>query len=339
MEPTTKSWMPKPVRTTILVLFIISAFLGLAMRGYSVKWTGFGGQEDVSVPAKTLWDWMELLLMPTVVAAGALLLKQAVRVAGHRSSEEQAALKREIATDHQQEQALQAYFDRMGELLVKDKLSKFSTEEIRNAARIRTLTVVRGLDSRRKGSVFLFLKDSALIDREAVIDLSGADMRGTSAPFASLKRLNLSEANFSKADLTGSDLSKSFLGGTDLRGANLSGVNLSGAAMFEANLSGANLTRANLSKANLTGADLRGCCLNEADLSEADLSGANLNVGDLVGANLRGANLGKAKLVGADLSKADLSRADLSGTQITPTELEKVKSLEGAILPDGTKHE
>jgi uncharacterized protein YjbI with pentapeptide repeats len=55
-------------------------------------------------------------------------------------------------------------------------------------------------------------------------------------------------------------------------------------------------------------------------LVETDLSGTNLS--------------------GADLSGADLSGADLSGAAgITNEELEQQsKSLEGAIMPDGSKH-
>ncbi len=314
-------------------------FIGLAMQGYGVQWTGFGKPPDDSMQAKTLWDWMNLLLVPLFLAGGTLLLSRSKHDTDREHGEERATVERAIAVDHQQEAALQSYIDRMADLLLRDKLSRFSSDEVRNVARIRTLTVFRGLDSKRKGSVLLFLKDSGLIDREAVIDLSGADLSGASVMFANLNRVNLSEANLSGADLRGTNLGKSYLSGTNLSGANLSRANLGGADLFEATLSGANFNQTNLHKANLNGADLRGCRLNEADLREADLSRVNLNVGDLVRANLRGANLGGAKLLGADLREADLSQADLSGTEITETELGKAKSLEGTTMPDGTKHD
>lgn len=329
---------PTPNKRLLDGLKIVGILVPLSIVTWIVV-QGVGNTGSGYAQPRTAWDWTELLLIPLILAGSVLFLTGSGREMKRRQQAEQAALEREIATDRQQETALQAYFDRMSELLLKDKLSKFSPEEVRNVARIRTLSVLRGLDARRKGLVFLFLRDSGLIDREAVIDLCGADLRGASLKFASLKRVNVSEADLSKSDLGGANLSKSYLSGTNLSGANLSGANLSGVDLLEANLSGANLTRATLCKANLNGADLRGCCLNDADLSEADLSAVNLNVGDLVGANLRGANLGRARLLGANLSKADLSRADLSGTEITSTELEKVKSLEGATLPDGTKHE
>ena len=313
-------------RKSIVVLVITAVFTWLVLQAVSATRVG---------DHKVIRDWMSLLLMPLLVTGIAVFWFRSERERESR----QAALEREITADRQVESAYQAYVERITDLLLKDKLSKFSTEEVRNVARIRTLAVLREMDGRRKGSVLQFLKDSSLIDREAVIDLCGADLRGASLAYVSLGRVNLGEARLGEADLCGADLSKAFLGETDLSGSILSGANLSSADLFGANLTGATLNRANLSGANLTGANLTGCRLGGADLSGADLTGVNLNIGDLVGANLRGANLGGAELVGADLSEADLSRADLSGTRITQANLGKARSLEGAILPDGTKHD
>ena len=310
------------------------AVLWLSTHRQNLEWTGSGRAVLTLLGTKTIWDWMDLLLLPLVLAGGVLLLNLSRRRVERQRSEEQASLDREIASDQQKEEAVQAYFDRIADLLLKDKLSKFSPEEVKTVARIRTLTILRGLDPGRKGRVIMFLRDSGLIEREAVIDLCGADLSGASAVFASLGRVNIGEANLRGADLHGANLGKSFLGGTNLQGANLAGANLAGADLFEANLCGADLSYARLNGANLNGADLRGCKLNEANLSDADLSGVNLSVGDLIRANLRG-----AKLEGARLAGANLSQADLSGTQLTKTDLEKAKSIEGATLPDGTKHE
>ena len=326
------------LRIAGIALVVTYTLVWLAMQGYAAAWTGFGQSANGILQAKTLWDWMNLLLIPSILAGGVFFLNRSKREMARQRTAEHAALEHEIATDNQQEEALQAYFDRIIELVLKEKLSKFSPEEVRNAARTRTLSVLRRLDARRKGMVVLFLKDSGLIDREAVVDLCGADLTGASLTLANLSRANLSGADLSGANLQDANLTKSFLGETNLHGANLSSANLTGADLFEANLSDAILNQTKLSKAILTGADLRGCRLNEADLQEADLSGVNLNVCDLVGANLRGAKLGGAKLLGADLRQADLSQADLSGTEITESELEKAKSLAGTTMPDGTKH-
>ena len=62
--------------------------------------------------------------------------------------------------------------------------------------------------------------------------------------------------------------------------------------------------------------DLRGADLREADLREADMSGVNL--------------------VGANLSGANLSGARLNGATVAAEQLAAVRSLHGAILPDGS---
>jgi uncharacterized protein YjbI with pentapeptide repeats len=333
METTLKTKI-RQIRPTSILLLSIPAVVWLTMQGYTAAWTGFAAPEGAALGAKTLWDWMDLLLVPLFIAAGALLLNRSQRTSERQRAKERLALEQEIESDRQQEESLQTYFDRIIELVLKDKLSKFSPDEIRNVAKTRTLSVLRRLDGRRKGLVILFLRDSGLIDRtDAVIDLCGADLRGVYLAQASLRRINFAEADLSNADLHDANLSRSYLSSTNLSGANLHGANLSGADLFEANLNAADLTQCNLREANVNGADLRGCRLNQADIRKADLSGVNLNVSDLVKADLRGAKLDGAKLLGANLSQADLS-----GTQVTGTELEKAKSLEGATMPDGTRH-
>ena len=86
-----------------------------------------------------------------------------------------------------------------------------------------------------------------------------------------------------------------------------------------------------------------------ADLRAADLRGVNLRGADLRGANLREANLHWADLISADLSGAyvgrtDLSLADLSGAdlrnvkELSVGQVDRAYSLEGTIMPDGSKH-
>ncbi len=40
----------------------------------------------------------------------------------------------------------------------------------------------------------------------------------------------------------------------------------------------------------------------------------------------------------ANLEDANLVRADLTGANVTPEQLNRAKSLKGAIMPDGTIH-
>src|SRR5438270_5374799 len=73
-------------------------------------WTGFLN--------KSLWDWMQLLIIPIVLAMAAFLFN----IANSRN-EQKMALQRdqtahEVELDNQREALLQTYLDRMSELLL-----------------------------------------------------------------------------------------------------------------------------------------------------------------------------------------------------------------------------
>jgi len=135
-----------------------------------------------------------------------------------------------------------------------------------------------------------------------------------------------------------------FLEKANLTGVHLHDADLEGAHLAYANLSGAILVRANLSRAHLGGANLRGADLHRANLRGADLRSINLSEAKLRAANLSGADLQVAHLSAADLSGAKLSEAnlrwaDLNGAIVTAEQLAQARSLEGATMPDGTKHD
>lgn len=208
------------------------------------QWTGLGD--------KKLWDYLQLLIVPIFLAAGAFYL------------EEQANQRQQrIADDRARQETLNKYFDAMTDLLFEQKLRAAKPEsEARTVARARTLTTLRELDSGRKGQLLRFLQEAKLIGGdEPVIDLSDAD---------------LSDADLSDADLSGADLSGAILLNADLSNADLSNAILVNAELRFADLSGANLNDADLLNANLSDADLSGANLNDADLSYIDLRGADL---------------------------------------------------------------
>jgi len=229
-------------------------------------------------------------------------------------------------TDNQRETALQAYIDKISELLFdKEKNLRESKpgDEIRTIARARTLTLLRGLDATRQGLLIQFLSEAHLINENVnggIIDLGGVK--------------NLSGADLRLAKLSGANLSSAKLEAVDLSGADLSFAQLENANLSITFLNGANLRGANLRGANLRGADLRGADLR-ADLIEADLSGSHLREANLHFSQLSKANLRNAVLIGADLSNADLKAA--TGVAIERMEKE-VKSLQGATMPDGSIH-
>jgi hypothetical protein len=171
---------------------------------------------------KTLWDWMELLIIPAVLAGGAILLNRAQR------QSEQA-----IAKDREEERTLRDYFSAMTDLLLNHNLRDGAGEytESHSIAKARTLAILRSFEGEtlesqiRKGSVIHFLYEAKLINaKEPVVDLDGADLIR-----ANLNRADLREADLRKTDLREANLSEADLKWADLRWANLSGADLSNA--------------------------------------------------------------------------------------------------------------
>ena len=313
----------------ILVLFV--AMYWAIWPGDSPEWAGFrpyrikretyhadssnDTREETIVREKKLWDWLELLIIPAVLASGAALLTNA-----------RTRADREAAEDKQREDRLQTYHVRMTELLLRENdegLRESKPEDvIRDIARSRTLSTLRTLDGTRKGLLLRFLHESQLINVEGeeqedgnpIVSLQDANLKGVDLEFAILR----------DANLRGADLRDADLGGANLRGADLRDVYLMGAELMGALLMGASLMNADLGGALLMGAILSGAFLRDANLSGADLMGAELRFTDLKDANLESANL---------------SKANLNGAKVTEEQLAQAASLEGATMPDGTVHE
>jgi uncharacterized protein YjbI with pentapeptide repeats len=323
-------------------LVILAAFVfGVLCFGWS--WTGFArgvsqvtvkgaAQDTVYLPAKTLWDWMQLLLVPVMLAVGGFWLNRLQRRREERVTAQRDATDRAIAKDNQQEVALQAYIDKIGELLLREHghLGESpGNPQVENIARARTITVLQVLDPRRRASLLQFLSQAGILWICTEGDLAGIDLHETNLFRVDLGKLDLRDANLSGTilgmdglrgtNLFGANLSEASLMNTDLRGLSLVKANLSGADLMCAKLSGANLLMANLSRANLTVANLSGANLTNANLSEAnlwaDLSGVNLTRANLTNADLTGANLSGANLSGTDLRGASLTNADLRGVK------------------------
>ncbi len=246
-----------------VIIGVIVGLIGLTFAGYwfNWDWTGFnqhiGPQVQQFQPTKTLWDWLQLLIIPLVLAVAALLFNRATT-----STERQIAAKRyeqdrEIALDKQREDLLQAYLDRMSELLLEKSLATSPSEEARNVARVRTITILFQLDARRIGYVFAFLREAGLMSTKP------------NSSIVNLSQANLTKINLSQAKLIRADLSEANLWYANLSGADLGGANLSKAFLYQANLNETTLYQADLSGANLIDANLSGAFLSEANLSGA----------------------------------------------------------------------
>src|SRR5215204_5953114 len=221
----------------------------------------------------------------------------------------------------------------------------------------------------------LSLREAHLVGADLrVSDLSGADLSKSDLTEADLRGADLRRANLSNTILTRANLlpyderdperlSPHRLQRTDLRDETLSPRKLTlrdsritiqkgrehwwpvVTELTVSNLRHAVLQNAQLYNACLGGADLSHADLREAILTKATFLRANLKEPDLRAAKLSEANLSEAYLRRANLYKANLRGAYLRGANlseaagITNGELEKVAaSLEGATMPDGSKH-
>jgi uncharacterized protein YjbI with pentapeptide repeats len=334
-----RSWWQKTKKSieVAVVGVLIIGFIALVIiiiLGYifNWSWTGLGPYSPPSKdsgfqPGKRLWDWLQLLIIPAVLAIGGYVFTYTTSrndqaaierrtIDEREAAEKRAQTEREIAQDYQHETALKEYFEKMSELLLHEKLRRSRPNaEVRKIARLWTFTILHRLDDFRKGNVLQFLHESDLIDKgNCIVDLSGAD---------------LTHAELSYLDLTNANLSKTVLIVANLLGAKLAGANLSEARLWGANLPDADLTGANLINASINFGLFEGEPPSNTSLYNANLTNANLS-----GARLCRTNLRKANLTGANLTLADLTGA--IGT--TPEQLATAKWLTDATMPDGKIH-
>jgi uncharacterized protein YjbI with pentapeptide repeats len=240
----------------------------------------------------TVRDWLQLLIVPLALVVIGFLFTMQQDARQQQIEDQRAEAERELAEQRAQDEALQAYLDQMGSLLLeKDLRNSEKDSEVRTLARARTMTVIQRLDSDRNGQVIRFLNEAGLIGQgeSSIRLLAEADLRG-----AHLRDVDLEGADLSWADLRDADLDGAYLG--------------------EAELYGALLRNADLHSANLNGADL-----SWSGLREADLSGAILVLADLGCATLFEADLSNARVTNEELGPAlTLAGATMPNGQKVP---------------------
>ena len=97
---------------SIVFVIIFGGFFLIAIIWslYTQEWSGFQG--------KTLWDWLDLLLVPILLV---LLLPGAHWIV-QKAQERRAHIEREIALDDHREKAMQSYMELMTDLIVEKGL-------------------------------------------------------------------------------------------------------------------------------------------------------------------------------------------------------------------------
>jgi uncharacterized protein YjbI with pentapeptide repeats len=348
---------------TWLAVLLAGAFIAFLVLAYRMgwEWTGFpegrsDGGDDAIQPAKTLWDWLQLLVVPLALAGLAFFLNNAQSDRAQRQESKHAEQQRAVSLDTRREATLRDYLKQISDLVLDRGLLHSKPEaDVREIARTATLTAVRRLDGERKGVAVRFLAEARLLKVKTrlppwarvppprpIVEIYGADLSSTILAHAFLRNVDLAgadlrQANFAAAYLSGAVLASTDLRGADLRHASLGinerdwGADLGNANLVGADLRGADLFGAHLTQANLRGQDLRGTNL-EADLQLANLDRAHLERTRLSGADLLDAHLSEAHLIGvrmqhAHMSGADLRGADLRGANLGDADLTKANLL------------
>lgn len=220
---------------------------------------------------RSLWDWMNLLLIPVVLGLGAFLFNLTLQRQQSRLAREENETDRDIGRERNWEETLRHFLDTMQDLVLNRGLEHRSDKRVRDIARARTLAAIRALSGSRErlDQVIVFLRESELLD-VVTIDAGGA-MQSTESP-----AITFVQADLRGVDLSGVDLSAVNLKGTDLSKANLQHAFFSGANLEDAFLTGSELQSAFFTAASFRGALLIGAKLQSAVLEGADLSGATL---------------------------------------------------------------
>jgi len=257
------------VLTIFLLIIVIQRQFACGLEYQSCIWAGWTGLGASTDPvenyhgAKTLWDWLDLLIVPILLAIGAWWL--------NRSQEQ---IKLQIEADKQRQSALENYFDKMTDLVckfIKIRETNKSQESatINSMIRTRTLSLMRTMDGSRKGQALQFIYELGLLGNVIELDLRGIDLSGA----------DLSPANLKNAHIKGAYINNANLKDANLANAVLKASSFSDSDFTNAYLVDADFEDANLCNANFTNADFKNVKLDKVILDGADLLTAkNLTV-------------------------------------------------------------
>jgi uncharacterized protein YjbI with pentapeptide repeats len=244
----------KAIQITLIAfcLIIIGAIIYLAILPDPPDWTGFGEsiKDDKKEAAKTLWDWLDLLIIPFAIGLIGWAFSQIEKAKTNKRDEESS-----------QNEVLESFLNTITNLIIDNRLHNDPTQQSLAIARARINIAVNNLNGHRKGQVLQFLYESDLIDIEpklrilgvnlqnAVLDeivLGKSEIKGAYFNFASIQNANLNGAILIGCDFSYANLSKSLVKDVDLSYSNLTGAKLQDMDLTSVNLEGANLTEANL---------------------------------------------------------------------------------------------
>ena len=149
------------------ILVVTVLVLGVAFLIYwafnpetSPAWTGFGEykEKEGMARSKTLWDWLELIIVPTAIGLFVWIYTEFEKTKNEKIEKENA-----------QSSILESFFKTMTELLLNHDLAGETEKKRLAIARTRINIALDQLDGSRKGQVLQFLYESDLIEKVPII--------------------------------------------------------------------------------------------------------------------------------------------------------------------------
>jgi hypothetical protein len=261
---------------SILLVIIISNWIS------NFKWSGF--------QKKSFWDWLQLLIVPLMLAFAAFYLSYASETRDKEIAEKRKEQELLIAEERKQQELLKDYFYKMQTLILAEKrLPKSNNKptgspsldqnqpklspESQAIAKALTFAVLDELDGKRKGKVISYLADSKLIIEDPTlkskseINLEHANLKdivlqGVVMPFVKINNADMTNARLDNVDLSNSDLADS-----DLSEATLKNVKLIEAKVYRVNFTKTNLTGVNFSNTDLNNSNFYNATLDNITFS------------------------------------------------------------------------
>ncbi|MEO1389012.1 MAG: pentapeptide repeat-containing protein [Cyanobacteria bacterium J06634_6] len=312
-------------------------------------WTGFGAYTLPSSndyrPAKTLWDWLQLLVAPLVISFFLWSLNTNEKRRETRDNVEREkidkklreqkeendrnientrrAIEYNVRRDSLNEQRLQTYIDKISELILEKGLLDGQILEnkvdMKRIVQVRTISLLNGLNTERKEYLLNYLYMAGLIGNPKMLQIlisKGMDDLQS--------RIRLAY-QYPVVSLLNTDFRQVQMHGKSFQYASLMGVRFN-ASRFISSV----FDNACLSTSDFSGATLAGCFFRETIANLAIFKDSECQDSDFTKAHLEGADF-----TDASLDRAIFDGAHLVNSKILWQQLEQAESWNGAIMPNG----
>lgn len=169
-------------KRTKLLWLLLPLLIAVIYNGYALNWEWVGvgtytGQATSDFQRyRTLWHWAELIIVPVAIAIVVWKLNRDEKQREERETKEaqrraesRAERERTANQERQNQSALEAYFDRMEQLVLRTELSDDALQALPKFARAKTLGVLSSLqeDITRQQQVYRFIREVGLINPES----------------------------------------------------------------------------------------------------------------------------------------------------------------------------